>query len=899
MTETPSTPHFSESGVDAVLRDGSTMRVRPVHSTDLAPLTSFYDSLSDESRYFRFFSSARSSGQVMKRFVELDADSGFGLVALGSATPAIAGHATYIRTGPSRAEVAFAIADEMQRLGLGTILLGQLAGVASASGIEEFYATVLPENHRMISVFRHSGFDVQTRSEPGEITVTFPTSFSPDALARFRDRERTAVVAAVRHFLKPQSVAVIGASRDPASIGGRVFANIRGGFTGVAHPVNRAGGTIQGISAFKSIGDIPGPVDLAVVCVPAATVVEVARECAVKRVPAMVVVTAGFAEAGPQGVRRQTELLDVCRAAGIRLVGPNCIGVVNTDPAVHLNATFGPGFPPAGQVGVMTQSGAVGLAVIDHARSLGIGISSMVSVGNKADISGNDLLQYWEEDSATRVCLLYLESFGNPRKFARLSRRLAHNKPVIAVKSGRSPAGARAAASHTAAILSASDVTIDALLEQAGVIRTETIAELLDVARLLASQPVPAGNRVGIVTNAGGLAILCADAAVAGGLDVVTFSASLQDRLRGFLPPESSAANPVDMIASASPEQYQRVVEELCRSGEIDSLVAIHIPAQAGSAAAVMDAVEAGQRQVRLPVAGVMMSVDAPIGSSAELTIPWFSFPEDAGRVLAKAAKLGEWRLEATGAVPELSGIDRDRASALIARSLGRTPGWLDNATVLDLLGSYGIPIAESRLVNSAAAAARAARELGGPVALKGVAATLLHKTEMGAVVLGLTGGAAVAKAARAIAARMEQAGIGHPSGYHVQRMAPAGAEVLVGVVSDRSLGPVIACAAGGTLSELIKDVSVRITPLTDRDARRMVRSLKTFPLLDGYRGAPKLRVDALEEILLRVSSLVETHPDIVEMDLNPVIVHPGGALVVDARIRVALVAPAPPVGVK
>lgn len=896
----PATPRFSESGVDVVLRDGSTIHVRPVRTTDLAALTTFYESLSDESRYLRFFSAARSFGNVIKRFVELDADSGFGLVALGVATPMIAGHATYIHVDARRAEVAFAVADKMQGLGLGTILLGQLAGVAWASGIEEFVATVLPENHRMVEVFRDSGFDVHAKLEPGVIDVTFPTTFSPEVLARFRDRERSAVVAAMRHFLQPHSVALVGASHDPASIGGRLFANLRSGFTGVVHPVNPAAGTIQGVSAFKSISDIPDRVDLAVVSVPAHAVVGVARECATKRVPAMVVISAGFAEAGPEGIQRQIELLEVCRAAGVRLIGPNCIGVVNTDPAVHLNATFGPAFPPAGHVGVMTQSGAVGLAVIDHARSLGIGISSMVSVGNKADISGNDLLQYWEEDAATRVCLLYLESFGNPRKFARLSRRLARTKPVIAVKSGRTPAGARAAASHTAAMLSASDVTVDALFEQAGVIRTETMAELFDVARLLAVQPVPAGNRIGIVTNAGGLAILCADAAAAGGLDVVTFSASLQERIRAFIAAESSAANPVDMIASASAEQYKRVVEEMSASGEIDSLVAIHIPAQAGGAAAVMEAVETARRPAGLPAAGVMMSVDAPIGpAGVQLTVPWFSFPEDAGRALAKAARLGAWRLEPEGVVPDLPGIDRDKGSALIARALGETPAWLDSAAVLELLGCYGIPPVESRLVKSAAAAVRAAREMGGRVALKAVAPGLLHKTEVGAVALGLTGGAAVENAARAIAARLSQAGLGIPTGYHVQRTAPTGVEVLVGVVNDRSLGPVIACAAGGTTSELIKDVSVRITPLTDRDVDRMVRSLKTFPLLDGYRGAPRMRVDALEDILLRVSSMVEAHPEIVEMDLNPVVVHPDGALVVDARIRVELAGPAPPIGVK
>ena len=896
----PSASRFSESGVDVVLRDGSTVHVRPVKPTDLAALTAFYESLSDESRYLRFFSSARSLGHVVERLVNMEATGGFGLIALSGTDQKIAGHASYIPIGSARAEVAFAIADNMQGVGLGTILLGQLAEVASASGIEEFMATVLPDNHRMVDVFRHSGFDVRTQSEPGQIVVTFPASISPEALARFRDRERNSAVAAIRHFVQPRVVAVIGASHDPATIGGRTFDNLRSGFTGVVHPVNRGGGTVQGIPAFTSISEIPGPVDLAVVCVPAVAVVEVAHECAAKHVPAMVVISAGFAEAGPDGVRRQAELIEVCRGAGIRLVGPNCMGVINTDPAVRLNATFGPIFPPAGQVGVMTQSGAVGLAVMDQAQSLGIGISSMVSVGNKADISGNDLLQYWEDDAATKVCLLYLESFGNPRKFARLSRRLARTKPVVAVKSGRTPAGARAAASHTAAMLSASDVTIDALMEQAGVIRTDTMAELLDVAKLLAMQPVPTGKRLGIVTNAGGLAILCADAAASGGLDVVTLSASLQARLRQHLALEGSAANPVDMIASATADQYKRVVEEMCASGEIDALVAIHIPAQAGSAQAVMEAVEGARRPDSIAVAGVIMAVTTPIDAAgAKLTIPWFSFPEVAGRALARAAKLGAWRSEPEGVVPVLSGVDRDRASALIANTLAHEPAWLEMASVVELLRCYGIPTVESRMVKSAAAAGRAAKEFGAPVVLKGVAPGLLHKTEAGAVMLGLKSSAAVEKAAKAMAARIADAGHSALIGYDVQRMAPSGVEILVGVVSDRSLGPVIACAAGGTTSELIKDVSVRITPLTDRDVDRMVHSLKTFPLLDGYRGSPRVRVDALEDILLRVSAMVEAHPEIVEMDLNPVIVHPHGVVVVDARVRIEIAAPAPPIGVK
>jgi acyl-CoA synthetase (NDP forming) len=558
------------------------------------------------------------------------------------------------------------------------------------------------------------------------------------------------------------------------------------------------------------------------------------------------------------------------------------MGIVNTDPQVVLNASFGPIFPPAGRVGFLSQSGALGLAVIDHARALGIGLSSFVSVGNKADISGNDLLQYWEEDPATDVCVLYLESFGNPRKFARVARRVSRRKPIVAVKSGRSAAGARATSSHTGALLAASDVTVDALFRQAGVTRTDTLAELFDAVRLLANQPHPKGPRVAIVTNAGGPGIMCADSCEAGGLEVVGLSPDLREKPRRTLPAEASTANPVDMIASATPAQYREVIEAVASSGEVDALIAIFIPPLAVSSREVATAIRGTSLPAEMTLLSVFMSSEPMRDLDPN---PTYAFPEDAARALSHAVRYAVWRGAPEGRLPELAGIRADEAKLVLANSLAAGAGWMDQPALHTLLDCYGLSAVPSELVDSAEATVGAARRMGGPVALKAVAPGLLHKTEAGGVRLGLSGRKAVLQGAHEMARTLAAAGQTHVK-FLVQRMAPSGVEMLVGVVNDPSFGPVLACGAGGTATELLKDVAVRITPLTIEDAHALPRSLATFPLLDGYRGTPKLDVAALEELLLRVSQLVEDNPEIAEMDLNPVIVHARGVAVVDARVR-------------
>jgi acetate---CoA ligase (ADP-forming) len=891
---------------DVALRDGSTVHVRPVRRTDAPAVEQLLKGLSDRSRWLRFFSGFPNLPKAVEWATEVDFDRRYGLVAATGGEGQVVGHAGFERQPdhPERAEVAMEIADAMQGKGLGTILLGQLTEAANEIGVQVLDAEVLPENHQMVKVFRDSGFPVKTHTLPGVLLVEFPTSLSPEAVERFERREQVAAAAALRVFFEPRSVAVVGASRRRGTVAGELFRNLlAAGFNGPVYPVNPKTPVVQSVTAYQSVLDVPGPVDLAVLVVPAPAVVQAARDCAAKGVRAIVVISAGFAETGPEGAERQRELLAVCRAAGMRLIGPNCLGIVNTDPEVRLDATFGPIVPLPGRVGFLSQSGALGLAIIDYANALGLGLSSFVSVGNKADISGNDLLSYWEQDDHTSLVLLYLESFGNPRKFARIARRVARTKPVLAVKSGRSAAGARATSSHTGALLAASDVTVDALFHQAGVIRTDTLAELFDVAALFANQPVPAGRRVGIVTNAGGPGIMCADACEAGGLQVVELSGELQASLAEGLPAEAAATNPVDMLASAPPDHYRRTVELVATSGEVDAVIVIFIPPLRTDPAAIDRATrDAATTAGPIPVLSVVMSASElrQEADGAGPRLPRYRFPEDAARALARAVEYGSWRHRPEGQVPDLSTARHDQAAGLLAAALADGPGphWLGPDEVARLLGCYGVPVAEWRLTRSPEEAGVAAAELGGPVALKAVAPRLVHKTEAHAVRLGLSGAKQVRSAAEQMAEAVAAEGYA-VEGFLVQRMVGDGVELLVGVVHDASFGPVIACGAGGTAVELLKDVAVRITPLTDLDAAEMVRSLATFPLLDGYRDAPKADVATLEDLLLRISAMVEAHPEIAELDCNPVKVLADGAVVVDARVRVEPAAPPPPLAAR
>jgi acetyl coenzyme A synthetase (ADP forming)-like protein len=683
----------------------------------------------------------------------------------------------------------------------------------------------------------------------------------------------------LRAFFEPRTVAVIGAGRQRGGVGSEIFHNLLNGFRGRVIPVNPCAAEIAGIRAYPTVAAIEDAVDLAVVAVPATAVEAVLEECVAKGIGAVIVITAGFGETGDDGRAREERLRDKARQAGMRLIGPNCMGVVNTDPAVHLNASFSPVFPPPGPIAFSSQSGALGLAILEDAEALNLGISSFVSVGNKADVSSNDLLEYWETDPRTKVILLYLESFGNPKRFREIARRVSATKPIVAVKAGRSRSGAHAASSHTGA-LAASDTVVDALFRDAGVIRTETLEELFDVAALLAHQPLPAGNRVAILTNAGGPGILAADACEALGLTLPALSPATLAALQGFLPAAASTANPVDMLATASADDYRRAIPLILADPGIDSLLTIFIPPLVTPSADVARAIADTARASRKPVLATFFGA----GGVPEIleAIPCYTFPESAIRALSHAVEHERFRRTPAGTVPAFGDVDWSLARAIVAAARQTGGGWMSPFGCSALLDACGIPAAPTRVVLTAAGVTAAARQIGYPVVLKGAGPTIVHKTEKHAVYTDLKDEAALLHAFHALTRRPDVLQV------LVQPMVPRGVEMFVGATLDPKFGHLVVCGSGGTLVELLRDTACRLTPLTDVAARQMFDEVRGIALLRGFRGAPTLDESTLQNILLRLSALLEACPDIVEVDFNPVIVTPTGATVVDARIRVA-----------
>jgi acyl-CoA synthetase (NDP forming) len=610
-----------------------------------------------------------------------------------------------------------------------------------------------------------------------------------------------------------------------------------------------------------------------------------------------VVITAGFAEVGPEGTALQNQLLAKVRQHGMRMIGPNCFGLLNTDPNVRLNATFSSLFPPSGRTSMSSQSGAIGIATLAGARRVHLGISSFDSVGNKADVSTNDLLQYWEEDPATDVILLYMESFGNPRRFARIARRVSRSKPIVAVKAGRSQSGRRAASSHTAA-LAASDVAVDALFRQTGVIRAETLDEMLALATGLAAQPLPSGRRVGIITNSGGPAILCTDACEAGGLVVPELSDQIKAKLAAFLPSAAALNNPVDLIASATPDQYAKAIEMLLKADELDALIILYMSVTVADTAGIAQGIQTGIAQGRKTGAKAKPVL---IGWMAEgdrdrafclpgETIPTYSLPESPALVISRALAYAEWRQQPPGMVHDIDDLDLSAARAICAAALSqRGSGWLTTEETRSVLSAMRLPVQSGGVARTVDEAVTLAGQTGYPVAVKLASHLILHKTEMGGVHLNLADEEAVRNSFEAIRARLAQENkLDAMEGVLVQPMLSGGTEVMVGVTHDPLFGPLIAFGLGGIHVEILGDVRFRITPLTDRDAAQMVREIKGYRLLQGYRGHPAADVEAIEEVLLRLSRLVEEIPEISELDLNPIFALPPGqgCRIVDARIR-------------
>jgi acetyl coenzyme A synthetase (ADP forming)-like protein len=877
------------AATDVVIRDGSTICVRPAGEGDVPRLLRFLGSLSPQSLYYRFHGRPVLTDAGIRSLVGLDGSPAAALIA--ETGDRIVGFASFApaERGSKRAEVAFAVADAMQGLGIGTRLLEQLARVARRGGVERFDAYVLGDNRQMLDVFRESGFSTTVSLDHGVCHVALSLSADGRLAERSAVRSQTAATASMRAFFEPGVVAVIGANRKRGKIGAEILNNLReAGFSGTVVPVHPTAAAIGGMRAYPRVGDIPGAVDLAIVVVPADRVLAAVDDCIAKHVRAICVISAGFSECGADGRSREAELLEKVRRAGCRLIGPNCMGLLNTDPAVRLNATFSPVYPPRGTVAMSTQSGALGLAILDYAKRLHIGISSFVSVGNKADVSGNDLIQYWGEDPHTSVILLYLESFGNPKKFAEIARRVGRAKPSVAVKSGRSGAGSRAAASHTGALAS-NDAIVDALFKQAGVIRTARLEEMFDVAALLAHQPIPRGRRVAILTNAGGPGILAADACEANGLVLEPLSDATRAELRSFLPEAASVGNPVDMLASAAPEHFRRALAAILRDGGIDSVITIFIPPLVTDPQEVARAIAAAAAGVpEKPVLGVFMRAEG--APPALAPIPSYPFPESAALALARVTAYGAWRAKPVGPVSPLERFDRDGIRQIVDQALAGGAGWIDAAAAQRLLDAAGVTAARSSIAATESQAVEAAAALGFPVAMKALGPSLLHKTERKAVVLNVGDDAGVRATCADFAARFGS----EMTGVLVQRMVPPGAEMIVGAVQDPLFGSVIACGTGGVLVDVLADTSFRLQPLNPTDAAEMIDELRGGRRRRGYRGAPAGDEAALRDVLLRVSALVEAAPEIQELDLNPVIVLPQGACVADVRIRVDAALPLP-----
>ena len=853
---------------DMLTADGHIVTLRPVRGDDAATLTDLYANAAEQSLYLRFFSLGTS--QIADEVARLTRPAAADHYAvLAHERGHVIGAASYERLEDvTRAEFAVLVADAWHGRGVGTLLIEQLAVDARERGITELVGDVLPANTMMLRVA--SGVVASIRHDgAGTAVVRVPTALSDTAIDLQDARERLAEEHSLRPLLAPRSVAVVGAGRSPGGIGHEVLRNIAThGFTGRVYAVNPHTTEIAGCLSAPTVSALPETVDLVVVAVPAPAVAAVLRDAGAFGVRAAVVLTAGFSETGHDDL--QQEMLSIARAHGMRLVGPNCLGVLNSDPSVRLAATFASDLPSGvgGGLAVATQSGAVGIAVLDHAGRAGLGVSTFVSLGNKADISGNDLLSYWFDDPATRAVALYLESFGNPRKFARVARAVARRKPVLAVKGGRSVGGQRAGASHTAAAASPA-VAVDSLFAQAGVIRVDGLGELLDAARMLVDQPLPAGGRVGIVGNAGGLNVLAADAAEAAGLSVPDIS-------------------PIDLGAGATPTALGQAIRELASAGEVDAVVAIFGATRSNDPTEAVSQIAAAMDEFpELPMAAVLVGLHEPPSSLGKRRAPVYALPEQAMRALGHASGYAAWQQRPLGQRPNLSNVDTGRARAALDAA---GDGWQPWPVASEALAAYGIPVLPSTVVNSLDQAVAAATHAGYPVVLKAADPNLVHKTEMRVVRLGLTDATAVAEAYTAIAAALKQK---NPE-VLVQPMRTGGVEMVAGVVHDPLFGSLVMTGLGGIHTDLLGDRAFQLLPVTDVDAAAMWRRLRAAKLLTGFRGASTSDTAALEDVLLRLGRLAEDFPQIAELDLNPLLVFPNGVVAVDIKLRTAAIGTEP-----
>ncbi|MFD0397712.1 GNAT family N-acetyltransferase [Kitasatospora sp. NPDC127121] len=901
---------------DILLRDGGTARIRPITPEDAERLVEFYAQVSDQSKYFRFFAPyPRLSEKDVRRFTHHDFVDRVALaVVVRDRFIATVRYDRIDAQGrPSEAgtdaEVAFLVQDAHQGRGVASALLEHIAAVAQERGIRRFQAEVLPENRKMVKVFTDAGYTQRRSFTDGVVHLEFDLEQTDRSLAVMRAREHRAEAKSVQRLLTPRSVAVIGVSRNPQTVGRAILRDLLGSAddTRPVYAVNRnapPGTGLDGVPVHRSVLDIPGPVDLAVIAVPEGAVPAAVAECGAHGVQGLVVVTAGYAETGPEGRDRQRALVRQARAAGMRVIGPNAFGLINTDPDRPLNASLAPQLPGRGGFGIFCQSGAIGVALLESAHRRGLGVSSFASVGNRSDVSGNDFLQYWAEDEATEVVLLYLESFGNPRKFTRIARRLAAVKPVVVVKGARHTGSLPPGHAVPATATGLRDATVDALFEQAGVIRVETITELYDTGELLALQPLPQGDRVAVVGNSDSLGLLTYDACLSAGLRPRT---------------------PVDLTTAATGENFRIALDVALADPAVDAVIAVAIPPIGTSAHAFMggrltgpddpemgsddpeiaDALLEASRRARelgkpLVLAHLALT-DLPVRLRPG-GVPAFAAPERAVRALAHAVHYAQWRrrtaeAEETARVPELDRIDEPGARALVEAALStrtaiaaRTqPGGaritLPDAGARELLARYGIDVFPALPAPDEEAAVRAAATLGYPVALKATAPHLRHRPDLGSVRLDLTGEPGLRRAHRELDALLGGAA---QAELVVQRLAPRGVDTVIGATVDPAVGAILSFGLAGAPAELLGDVAHRLVPATDQEVAGLVREVRAAPLLFGWRGAEAVDTGALEELLLRVSQLVDDVPEIASVDLEPVVVAPYGLAILGARVRIA-----------
>jgi acyl-CoA synthetase (NDP forming)/GNAT superfamily N-acetyltransferase len=870
-------------GVYALLADGTTVEIRLAALGDFDAVLEMHRAMSPDNTYFRFFSmgSAPAEREARRICREPAADHLALLAWLAGDLVGVASYEAEGRTGT--AEIAFAVADHAHHRGIATLLLEHLVSAARGRGVRTLTAEVLAENSAMLKVFADAGLRARRKLADGVTELAFDLpGDGPDPgwepyLDAVAAREGRADVASLRHVLAAESVAVVGASRRPGSVGRSILHNIvTGGYQGKVYAVNPHAAEIEGIPCVPSPAALPGPVDLAVISVPAPAVLDVAEECGKRGIRALVVITSGLDAAA------RAALLDCCRHHGMRLVGPNCLGIAV--PGIGLDATFTARHPTAGVAGLAVQSGGVGIALLEQLTRLGIGISSFTSLGDKSDVSGNDLLMWWEQDPATTLALLYLESYGNPRKFSRTARHVGARIPVLTVDAGRSEAAERAAASHTAAAATAV-ITRAALFRQAGIIATGDIGEMIDAAAMLASQPVPAGGRIAIVSNAGGAGVLAADACSDAGLHAAVLDGQVQDQIRRLLPAGADVVGPVDTTAAVPPDVFRRCLEVVAADGGVDAILALTVPT------AIADLVPAAcSAVISKPLALVVLNqAEAvrllPGGPETPGPVPAYAYPRSAVRALAHAAQYGVWRGSSPGHLPRFGDLRPDDARALISDFLERSPdgGWLPPDQTTELLACYGITLVSTGTVTSEEAAVSAAAQLGSPVVLKADVPGLVHKSDAGAVQLDLHGPNEVRAAYRALAQRFGA----RMSAALIQPMITGGTEVIIGVVQEPEFGSLMVFGLGGVATDVLGDRSARLTPLTDTDAAALIRSIRAAPLLLGHRETAAIDIAALQDILMRVSRLADDVPQVAELDLNPVIARPDGAHVVDTRVRI------------